>query len=70
MGPGFVGKPGLIIGGSSSIRKAVGTLQHEQRVEAVVIMGKNQKKLLSAEVELGSFGQVITNKDVADTQHS
>lgn len=48
MGPGFVGKPGLIIGGSSSIRKAVGTLQHEQRVEAVVIMGKIQKKLLVA----------------------
>jgi short-subunit dehydrogenase involved in D-alanine esterification of teichoic acids len=48
MRPGFAGKTGLIIGGSSSIRKAVGTLQHEQRVEAVVIMGKNQKKLLVA----------------------
>jgi hypothetical protein len=47
MRPGFVGKTGLIIGGSSSIRKAVGALQHEQRVEAVV-MGKNQKKLLVA----------------------
>jgi short-subunit dehydrogenase involved in D-alanine esterification of teichoic acids len=46
--PGFVGKTGLIIGGSSSIGKAVGTLQHEKRVEAVVIMGKNQKKLLVA----------------------
>ena len=48
MRPGFVGKTGLIIGGSSSIRKDVGTLQHEKRVEAVVIMGKNQKKLLVA----------------------
>jgi short-subunit dehydrogenase involved in D-alanine esterification of teichoic acids len=48
MRPGFVGNTGLIIGGSSSIRKAVGTLQHEKRVEAVVIMGKNQKKLLVA----------------------
>lgn len=48
MRPGFVGNPGLIIGGSSSIRKDVGTLQHEKRVEAVVIMGKNQKKLLVA----------------------
>jgi NADP-dependent 3-hydroxy acid dehydrogenase YdfG len=66
--PGFVGKTGLIIGRSGSIRKAVGTLQNEKRVEAVVIMGKNQKKLLVAEVELGSFGQVITNNTyVADT---
>jgi short-subunit dehydrogenase involved in D-alanine esterification of teichoic acids len=46
--PGFVGKTGLIIGGPSSIGKAVGTLQLEKRVEAVVIMGKNQKKLLVA----------------------
>jgi hypothetical protein len=43
MRPGFVGKTGLIIGGSSSIRKAVGTLQHEKRVEAVVIMGKTKR---------------------------
>ena len=48
MRPGFVGKTGLIIGGSSSIGKAVGTLQPEKRAEAVVIMGKNQKKLLVA----------------------
>jgi hypothetical protein len=48
MRPGFVGKTGLIIGGSSSIRKAAGALQHEKRVEAVVIMGKNHKKLLVA----------------------
>jgi short-subunit dehydrogenase involved in D-alanine esterification of teichoic acids len=48
MRPGFVGKTGLIIGGSSSIRKALGTLQHEKWVEAVVIMGKNQKELLVA----------------------
>jgi hypothetical protein len=40
--PGSIGKTGLIIGGSGSIRKAVGTLQHEKRVEEVVIMGKNQ----------------------------
>ena len=45
MRPGFVGKTGLIIGGSSSIRKAVGALQHEKRVEAVVIVGKIQKNL-------------------------
>jgi hypothetical protein len=37
-----------VIGGSSSIGKAVGTLQHEKRVEVVVIMGKSQKKLLVA----------------------
>ena len=49
MRPGFVGKTGLIVGGSSSIRKAAGTLQHEKRVEAVVFMGKNQEKLLVAE---------------------
>ena len=48
MRPGSIGKTGLIIGGSGSIRKAVGTLQHEKRVEEVVIMGKNQKKLLVA----------------------
>ena len=48
MRPEFVGKTGLIIGGSSSIGKAVGTLQQEKRVEAVVIIGKNQKKLLVA----------------------
>jgi len=65
--PEFVGKTGLIIGGSSGIGKAVGRLLLEKRAEAVVIVGKNKKKLLSAEVELGSFGQVITNKDVADT---
>ena len=41
-------KTGLIIGGSGSIRKVLGTLQHEKRVEAVVIMGKNQEKLLVA----------------------
>ena len=46
--PEFVGKTGLTIGGSSSIGKAVGTLQLEKRAEAVVIMGKNQKKLLVA----------------------
>jgi hypothetical protein len=28
--------------------KAAGALQHEKRVEAVVIMGKNHKKLLVA----------------------
>jgi NAD(P)-dependent dehydrogenase (short-subunit alcohol dehydrogenase family) len=67
MRPGFVGKTGLIIGGSSSLRKAEGRLLLEKRAEAVVIVGKNKKKLLSAEVELGSFGQVITNKDVANT---
>jgi len=65
--PEFVGKTGLIIGGSSGIGKAVGRLLLERRAEAVVIVGKNKKKLLSAEVELGSFGKVITNKDVADT---
>jgi NAD(P)-dependent dehydrogenase (short-subunit alcohol dehydrogenase family) len=65
--PEFVGKTGLIIGGSSGIGKAVGRLLLEKRAEAVVIVGKNKKKLLSAEVELGSFGQVITNKDIADT---
>jgi hypothetical protein len=43
MGPEFAGKTGLTIGGSSGIGKAVGTLQLEKRVEAVVIMGKNQK---------------------------
>ena len=42
MRPGFVGTTGLIIGGSSSIREAVGALQHEKRVEAVVIMGKTK----------------------------
>jgi NAD(P)-dependent dehydrogenase (short-subunit alcohol dehydrogenase family) len=62
--PEFVGKTGLIIGGSCGIGKAVGRLLLEKRAEAVVIVGKNKKKLLSAEVELGSFGQVITNKDV------
>ena len=67
--PEFVGKTGLIIGGSCGIGKAVGRLLLEKRAEAVVIVGKNKKKLLSAEVELGSFGQVITNKDVAK-QHS
>jgi NADPH:quinone reductase-like Zn-dependent oxidoreductase len=44
--PEFAGKTGLIIGGSSGIGKAVGSLQLEKRAEAVVIMGKNQKKLL------------------------
>jgi hypothetical protein len=48
MRTGFVGKTRLIIGGSSSIRKAVGTLQHEKRVEAVLLWAKNQKKLLVA----------------------
>ena len=67
MRPEFVGKTGLIIGGSCGIGKAVGRLLLEKRAEAVVIVGKNKKKLLSAEAELGSFGQVITNKDVADT---
>jgi NAD(P)-dependent dehydrogenase (short-subunit alcohol dehydrogenase family) len=46
--PEFADKPSLIIGGSRSIGKAVGTLQLEKRAEAVVIMGKNQKKLLVA----------------------
>jgi len=46
--PGFVGKPGLIIGGSSGIGKAAGTLQLDKRAEAVAIVGKNQKKLLVA----------------------
>jgi hypothetical protein len=59
--PEFASKPGLIIGGSSGIGKAAGTLQLEKRAEAVAIVGKNKKKLLAAEVELGSFGQVITN---------
>ena len=52
MRPEFVGKTSLIIGGSSGIGKAVGRLLLEKRVEAVVIVGKNKKKLLSAEVEL------------------
>jgi NADP-dependent 3-hydroxy acid dehydrogenase YdfG len=66
--PEFASKPGLIIGGSSGIGNAAGTLQLEKRAEAVVIVGKNKKKLLAAEVELGSFGQVITNNTyVADT---
>ena len=52
MRPGFVGKTGLIIGGSSGIGKAVGRLLLEKRAEAGVIAGKNKKKLLSAEVEL------------------
>lgn len=61
-------KPGLIIGVSSGIGKAAKPLQLEKRAEAVVIVGKNKKKLLAAEVELGSFGQVITNNTyVADT---
>jgi short-subunit dehydrogenase involved in D-alanine esterification of teichoic acids len=46
--PEFASKPGLIIGGTSGIGKAAGTLQLEKRAEAVVIMGKNQKKLLIA----------------------
>jgi short-subunit dehydrogenase involved in D-alanine esterification of teichoic acids len=46
--PEFAGKTGLIIGGSSGIGKAVGSLQLEKRAEAVVIMGKNQEKLLVA----------------------
>lgn len=66
--PELAGKPGLIIGGSSGIGKAVGKVLLEKRAEAVVIVGKNKKKLLAAEVELGSFGQVITNNTyVADT---
>jgi NAD(P)-dependent dehydrogenase (short-subunit alcohol dehydrogenase family) len=66
--PEFASKPGLIIGGSSGIGKAAGTLQLEQRADAVVIVGKNKKKLLAAEVELSSFGQVTTNNTyVADT---
>jgi short-subunit dehydrogenase involved in D-alanine esterification of teichoic acids len=44
--PEFAGKTGLIIAGSSGTGKAVGSLQLEKRAEAVVIMGKNQKKLL------------------------
>ena len=48
MRPEFASKPGLIIGGTSGIGKAAGTLQLEKRAEAVVIMGKNQKKLLIA----------------------
>ena len=62
MRPGFVGKTGLIIGGSSSIGQAVGTLQLEKRAEAVVIMGKNQKKLLvakSLQSEAFSSGSVL-----------
>lgn len=33
-------------------------------------MGKNKSELLSAEVELGSFGPVITNIRTSQTQHS
>jgi short-subunit dehydrogenase involved in D-alanine esterification of teichoic acids len=44
--PEFAGKTGLIIAGSSGTGKAVGSLQLEKRAEAVLIMGKNQKKLL------------------------
>jgi len=64
----FAGKTGLILGGSSGIGKTVGRILLERGAEAVIILGKNEQKLRAAELELGSFGKVITgNADIADS---
>jgi len=64
----FAGKTGLIIGGSSGIGKTVSRILLERGAEAVIIVGKNKQKLRAAELELGSFGKVITNNtDIADS---
>jgi NAD(P)-dependent dehydrogenase (short-subunit alcohol dehydrogenase family) len=64
----FAGKTGLIVGGSSGIGKTVSKLLLERGAEAVIILGKNNQKLLAAALELRSFGQVITrNTDFTDS---
>ena len=44
------------------IGKPVGRLLVEKRAEAIIIVGKNKNKLLSAEVELGSLPQIRMQK--------
>jgi NAD(P)-dependent dehydrogenase (short-subunit alcohol dehydrogenase family) len=63
----FAGKTGLIVGGSSGIGKTVGRILLERGAEAVIIVGKNEQKLRATELELGSFGKVISsNTDISD----
>src|SRR5260370_21218876 len=64
----FAGNTGLIIGGSSGIGKTVSRLLLERGAEAVIIVGKNNQKLRAAELELGSFGKVITNNTTSPTR--
>lgn len=64
----FAGKTSLIVGGSSGIGKTISKLLLERGAEAVIILGKNNQKLLAAALELRSFGQVITsNTDITDS---
>jgi len=63
----FAGKTGLIVGGSSGIGKTVGRILLERGAEAVIVVGKNEQKLRATELELGSFGKVISSKtDIVD----
>jgi FlaA1/EpsC-like NDP-sugar epimerase len=64
----FAGKTGLIIGGSSGIGKTVSRILLERGADAVMIVGMNEQKLRAAELELGSFGKVITSHaNIADS---
>ena len=63
----FVGKSGLIVGGTSGIGKAVARLLLQRGAMSVTVLGKNAAKLRSAQDELGSFGNVIAcNADITD----
>ena len=68
MGKEFAAKTGLIVGGSSGIGKTVGRILLERGADAVLIVGTNEQKLRAAEIELGSFGKVITSQaNIADS---
>ena len=61
----FVGKSGLIVGGTSGIGKAVARLLLQRGATSVTVLGNNAAKLRAAQDELGSFGNVIAyNADI------
>jgi NAD(P)-dependent dehydrogenase (short-subunit alcohol dehydrogenase family) len=45
----FAGKTTLIVGGSNAMRKTVGRILLEGGAEAVIIVGKNERKLPTAD---------------------
>ena len=63
----FVGKSGLIVGGTSGMGKAVAGLLLQRGATSLTVLGKNAAKLRAAQRELGSFGNVIgCNADITD----
>ena len=61
----FVGKSGLIVGGTSGMGKAVARLLLQRGATSLTVL--NAAKLRAAQRELGSFGNVIAcNADITD----